>query len=233
MLSSLCELIGQVAYRLYSYPLGGWDELLKYFITMICSYSNRNKMKGLMMLVEFPIEVAKNKEFWLNQGNFNVVYTKLLQYFCLEDSKLNKLAYNGSISLMLLSKDLQRTDVSEIFLPKLLNFIIQHRKDEGLVSTLKRLLDLLMLDDGSIFRGKQRQVFWCMIQLAELEDSSDELRNKAVNIINELERNSVSAIEGVIKHLSQEEITRVVAVAINMMACIVDDPLWSNVYDDD
>ncbi|MCI86087.1 importin-5, partial [Trifolium medium] len=61
-----------------------------------------------------------------------------------------------------------------------------------------------------------------MIQVAEIEDASDELRYEAVNIVKELDTENVTAMEGVIKNLFREDMRRVVAVAINMMACIVD-----------
>ncbi|CAJ2640681.1 unnamed protein product [Trifolium pratense] len=229
----LCELIGQVAERLYLYSLGGWDELLQYFITCLSGESELNNKKGFIMLTEFPVDVAQNKEFWLNDGRFDLVCAKILESVYSDDNESKALGYNAAISLMLLSKDLQRTNVSEILLPMLLNIIDQHEEDAGLVSKLKRLVDLVTLDDGNILRGKHREVFWCMIQVAEIEDASDELRYEAVNIIRELDKENVTAMEGVIKNLSLADMRRVVEVAINMMACIVEDPLWFDVDNDD
>jgi hypothetical protein len=231
---SLCELIGQLADRLYyRCSLGGWDELLQYFISCISGESKSNKKKGLIMLTEFPVDVAQNKDFWLSHGRFDTVLGIILELVYSEDNEMKPLAYNAAISLMLLSKDLQRTDVCETLLPMLLNLINQHGENVGLVSKLKRLVNLVSLDDGNIFRGKHREVFWCMIRVAEKEDASDELRYEALNIIKELDAENVTAMESVIKNLSQEDMRRVVAVALNMMACIVDDPLWVDVDNDD
>ncbi|KAK2386407.1 importin-5 [Trifolium repens] len=185
------------------------------------------------MLTEFPVDVAQNKDFWLSHGRFDTVLGIILELVYSEDNEMKALAYNAAISLMLLSKDLQRTDVCETLLPMLLNLINQHGENVGLVSKLKRLVDLVSLDDGNIFRGKHREVFWCMIRVAEKEDASDELRYEALNIIKELDAENVTAMESVIKNLSQEDMRRVVAVALNMMACIVDDPLWVDVDNDD
>ncbi|WJX31050.1 hypothetical protein P8452_19527 [Trifolium repens] len=230
---SLCELIGQLADRLYGYSLGGWDELLQYFFSCVSGESKSNKKKGLIMLTELPVDVAQNKEFWLNHGSFDTVIGIILELVYSVDNELKALAYNAAISLMLLSKDLQRTDVCEMLLPVLLNLIDQHGENVGLVSKLKRLVDLVSLDDGNIFRGKHGEVFWCMIRVAEKEDASDELRYEALNIIKELDAEHLTAMEGVIKNLSQEDMRRVVAVSLNMMACIVDDPLWVDVDNDD
>ncbi|PNX60555.1 hypothetical protein L195_g051990, partial [Trifolium pratense] len=181
---SLCKLIGQVADGLYRrYPIGSWDELLHYFISMISSFSESNRNKGFLLLTEFPILVGRNKNFWLNRGGFDIAYTAVLQSFYTKGRKSEALAYYASISLLLLSKDLQRTDVSEILLPILLNIIGQHREDEGLVTKLKLLMDLVTMDDGSIFRVKLHQVFWSMIGVAEIEGASDELPYEAVKII--------------------------------------------------
>ncbi|WJX36971.1 hypothetical protein P8452_24796 [Trifolium repens] len=231
---SLCELISQLADRLYyRYSLSGWDELLQYFFSCISGNAELDKKKGLIMLTEFPVDVAQNKEFWLSHGRFDIVLGIIWELVYSEDNELKALAYNAAISLMLLSKDLQRTDVCETLLPMLLNLINQHGENVGLVSKLKRLVDLVSLDDGNIFRGKHREVFWCMIRVVEKEDASDELRYEALNIIKELDTEHLTAMEGVIKNLSQEDMRRVVAVALNMMACIVDDPLWVDVDNDD
>jgi hypothetical protein len=182
---------------------------------MISNFSESNINKGFLLLTEFPILVARNKNFWLNRGGFDIAYTAVLQSFYTKGKKSEALAYNASISLLLLSKDLQRTDVSEILLPILLNIIGQHREDEGLMTKLKRLMDLVTMDDGNIFRVKLRQVFWSMIGVAEIEGASDELPYEAVKIIKELEKKNVYGMEAVIKNFSSEETRRVVAVSFN------------------
>lgn len=72
----------------------------------------------------------------LNQGNFDLVFVSILEWIYM-DKELNGLVYNASISLMLLSKDLERTDVCDFLLPNVLNVIDEHREEEVLVNRVK------------------------------------------------------------------------------------------------
>lgn len=72
----------------------------------------------------------------LNQGNFDLVFVSILEWIYM-DKQLNGLVYNASISLMLLSKDLERTDVCDFLLPNVLNVIDEHREEEVLVNRVK------------------------------------------------------------------------------------------------
>ncbi|MCI55579.1 importin-5, partial [Trifolium medium] len=72
-----------------------------------------------------------------------------------------------------------------------------------------------------------------MIKVAEMEDASDELIFEAINFIKVLYMSkNVTAMEGVINNLSQEDTRRVVTIAMKMMGCIYDDILWFEVVDD-
>ncbi|MCI26148.1 importin-5, partial [Trifolium medium] len=62
-----------------------------------------------------------------------------------------------------------------------------------------------------------------MIRAAEVEGASEELRIITCSVIKELYE------ENVIKNLSCEEMKRVLVVAMNMLSCVVDDPLWYDV----
>lgn len=72
----------------------------------------------------------------LNQGNFDLVFVSILEWIYM-DKQLNGLVYNASISLMLLSKDLERTYVCDFLLPNVLNVIDEHREEEVLVNRVK------------------------------------------------------------------------------------------------
>ncbi|MCH84857.1 importin beta, partial [Trifolium medium] len=175
------------------------------------------------------MNVVQNREFWLNRGNFDLVFGNIVELIYSMDQELKNLAYNASMSLMLLSNDLQRTEICDFLLPILLNMIDQQGEEEVLVNRVKRLWDLATMDDGNIFKWKYGEVFWCMIPAAEVEDASEELRFAAVNVIMELDGLNLNAMESLIENLSCEEVRRVVAVAMNMLSCVVDDPLWYDV----
>ncbi|XP_058752345.1 uncharacterized protein LOC131625511 [Vicia villosa] len=241
---SLCESIGLLADRMYrtsvgvlagklsESTLGGWEELLEYCISCLSGDSggseSENK-KGLMLLSELPLDVAQNREFWLNRGSFELVFANILQSIYSTNEEVKGLAYNASISLMLFSKDLQRTDICDFLVPILLNIVDQHGEEEILLSRLKRLGDLVSLDDGNIFMRKHDVLFWCMIRVAEATDASEQLRSEAVYVIKELDTANVNVMECMIKTLSEYEVRRIFEVAMNMFSYVIDDPLWYDV----
>ncbi|CAJ2640673.1 unnamed protein product [Trifolium pratense] len=218
----LCQTIGLLADRLYRSSLV-WEELLQYACDCISADSQSNNKKGLTLFVEFPVNAFQNREFWLNQGNFDLVVLKNSEFIYSMDQDLKALAYDSSISLMLLSKNFQKTDLYDSLLLILLNIIDQHGDEQVLVNRVSRLCDLVSLDDGNFFKGKYGEVFWCMIRAAEVEGASEELRIKTCTVIKELYE------ENVIKNVSCEEMKRVLVVAMNMLSCVVDDPLWYDV----
>ncbi|CAL5203234.1 unnamed protein product [Lathyrus oleraceus] len=236
---SLCETVGLLADRLYRVgnlaanlnqsSLACWEELLEYSITSICGESESENKKGLILLAELPLDVALNKEFWLSRGNFELVFGNILEFIYSTDQEIKGLAYNASISLMLFSKDLQRTDICDFLVPVLLNIVDQHGEEEILMSRLKRLGDLVSLDDGSIFKSKHDVLFWCMIRIAEATDASEQLRSEAVYVIKELDTANVNVMECMIKIISEYEVRRIFAVAMNMFSYVIDDPLWYDV----
>jgi len=228
---SLCEMMGLFADRLYRFTYSSWVELLQYVCDCISGDTRSNNKKGLLLLTEFSALVVQNREFWLNQGNLDLVFSTIVNLINSMDQELKALAFNASLSLMLLSKDLQRTDVSDIVLPILLNIINQHGEEEILLNRIKRLWDLAKLDDGNIFKGKLGEVFWCMIRVAEVEDVSEELRYFAVSVIKDVSSANLNEKGSLIKNLSHEEVRRVVTVAMNMLSCVIDDPLWYDVDD--
>ncbi|WJX36975.1 hypothetical protein P8452_24799 [Trifolium repens] len=218
----LCKTIGLLADRLYRSSLG-WEELLQYTCDCISGDSKSNNKKGLMLFLESPVNVFQNIEFWLNQANFDLVVLKISEINYLMDQELRALVYDSSISLIILSRDFQRTDVYDSLLLILLNIIDQHGENEVLVYRISRLCDLISLDGENIFKGKYGEVFWCMIRAAEVEGASEEVRIVASTVLKELYEADV------IKNLSREEMKRVLVVAMNMLSCVVDDPLWYNV----
>ncbi|XP_050880054.1 uncharacterized protein LOC127083762 [Lathyrus oleraceus] len=215
----LCEAIGLLVDRLHQSALRGWEELLQYVYDCISGDSKLNNKKGLMLLTVSTV----NREFWLNQGNFDLVFSIVSELVFSMDQELKALAYNSSISLISSSKDIQTTKLSDSVFPILLNTIDQHGEEVVLMNRIHSLLDLVTPGDGTILRGKHGDVFWCMIRVAEIEDASEELGSVAVNVIKELYEASV------IKNLSHEELKRVLVVAMNMMSRVVDDPLWYDV----
>jgi len=227
---SLCEAIGLLADRFYRCSLGGWVEILEYVIACFSSEAQLENKKGLLLLTVLPVDVANERAFWLNQGNFDVVFGSILNW-TYADKELKGLAYNASISLMLLSQELKRTDVCDFLLLNLLSIIDEHGEEEVLVDRVKRLGDLVMLDEGNILVGAHREVFWCMIRVAEVEAASEEEMCEAIVVTKELDTVYVDAMESVIGNLSLEEVKRVFAVAMNMLSCVVDDPLWYDVDD--
>jgi len=227
---SLCEAIGLLADRFYRCSLGGWVEILEYVITCFSSEVQSENKKGLLLLTVLPVDVANERGFWLNQGNFDLVFGSILEW-SYRDMELKGLAYNASISLMLLSQELERIDVCDFLLPNLLSIIDEHEEEEVLVDRVKRLGDLVTLDEGNIFAGAHREVFWCMIRVAEVEAASEEEMCEAIVVIKELETVYVDAMESVVGNLSPEEVKRVFAVAMKMMSCVVDNPLWYDVDD--
>lgn len=234
MLPSLCEAVGLLADRCFQSPLGGWEELLDYVcVECLSGESKLNHMKGLMLLTELPVTVVQNREFWLNEGNFDLVFTHLLNFNFSMDDELKALAYNASISLMIFSKDLQRTQVSDTLLPILLSFIDEQGEEQVLVNSVNRLSDLASVDDGNIFLGKHYEVFWCMIRVAEKEDASKDLRSAAINLIKELDAANANAIETMIENLSSEELKRTLEVSMIMMTYVVEHDLWYEVDNKD
>ncbi|XP_039687991.1 uncharacterized protein [Medicago truncatula] len=228
---SLCEMMGLFADRLYRFTYSSWVELLQYVCDCISGDVRSNKKKGLLLLTEFSALVVQNREFWLNQGNLDLVFSNISNLINSMDQELKALAFTASLSLMLLSKDLQRTDVYDILLPILLNIINQHGEEEILGNRIKRLWDLAKLDDGNIFKGKLGEVFWCMIRVTEVEDVSEELKFYAVCVIKDVGSANLKEMGSLIKNLSHEEVRRVVTVAVNMLSCVIDDPLWYDVDD--
>ncbi|XP_024634685.2 importin subunit beta-3 [Medicago truncatula] len=228
----LCETIGLCAARVYQYPyLGGWIKLLQYVCDCF-SGGNVRLMKGLIMLAEFPEEVVENREFWLDQGNFDAVYSDLLKFAYSQKEDLQELTFNASLTVMKMSKDLERTEVCDSLLPILLGFIdLQDGEDKDLPDMLKQLENLVTLDIETIFYGKEGDVFWCMIRVAEMEDASEELRSAAVTVIKELDEANSDGMESVVKKFSPEEVKRVFSVIIDMMSHVVDDPVWYDVDD--
>jgi len=223
LLRSLCEMIGLFTERLYISSLGGWEELLEYVCDCITGDEKLENKKGLTMLMEFPVNVFQDREFWLNQGNLYRIVLSISEFVHLMEQELKALAYDSSISLILLSNDFLKNEVSDSLLRNLLNIIDQHGEEEVLGNRINRLWELVKLDDGNIFMGKHGEVFRCMIRVAEVEDVSEELRIAAFNVIKDLYDGNV------IYDLSREELKRVLAVTVNMLSCIVDDPLWYDV----
>ncbi|XP_058752324.1 uncharacterized protein LOC131625486 [Vicia villosa] len=229
----LCEMIGIFADRLYQLTLGDWEELLQYACDCISGDAGSNNKKGLRLLTELSENVFLNREFWLNEGRFDLVFSNILEFVYSEDRELKALAYNASMSLMLLSKGLRRTKICDILLPILLNIIDQHGEEEIVVDRVKRLGDLVAQEDGLIFRGKHGEVFWCMIRVAEIKNVSEELVVAAVNVLKELGVNDGKVIGSVIRNLSREEVRRVLSVSLNFLSCVDDDPLWYDVDNKD
>ncbi|CAK8566679.1 unnamed protein product [Lathyrus sativus] len=226
---SLCESIGLLADKLYRTSLGGWEELLEYSVTCLSGESESENKKGLMLLAELPLDVALDREFWLSRGNFDLVFASIFQSIYSTDEVIKGLAYNASISLMLFSKELQRTDICEFLVPVLLNIVDQHGEEEILLSRLKRLGDLISLDDGNIFKMKHDVLFWCMIRVAEATDASEQLRSEAIYVIKELDTANVNVMEHMIKIFSEYEVRRIFTVVMNMFSYVIDDPLWYDV----
>jgi len=235
----LCETIGLAAARVYQYSyLGGWIELLQY-VCVCLRLSGRNvtlmklnQMKGLIMLAELPEEVVENREFWLDQGNFDAVFSDLLKFANSQKEDLQELTFNASLMVMKMSKDLERTEVCDSLLTLLLGFIdLQGAEDEDLLDMVKQLENLVTLDIGTIFYGKEGDVFWCMIRVAEMKDVSEELRSAAVTVIKELDEANSDGMESVVKKFSHEEVERLFSVIMDMMSCVVDDPVWYDVDD--
>lgn len=228
----LCETIGLCAARVYQYPyLGGWIKLLQYVCDCF-SGGNVRLMKGLIMLAELPEEVVENREFWLDQGNFDAVFSDLLKFAYSQKEDLQELTFNASLTVMKMSKDLEKTEVCDSLLPILLGFIdLQDGEDEDFPDMLKQLENLVTLDIETLFDGKEGDVFWCMIRVAEMEDASEELRSAAVTVIKELDEANSDGMESVVKKFSPEEVKRVFSVIIAMMSHVVDDPVWYDVDD--
>ncbi|KAL5076923.1 hypothetical protein RYX36_015907 [Vicia faba] len=229
----LCEMIGIFADRLHQFTLSSWEELLQYACDCISGDTESNNKKGLMLLTKVSANVFLNREFWLNQGRFDLVFSNILTLVYSEDRELKTLAYNAATSLMILSKGLQRTEICDVLLPILLNIIDQHGEEEIVEDRVKRLGDLVTLVDNYIFRGKHREVFWCMLRVAEIENVSEELVFAAVNVIKELDKNDGKVMVSVIRNLSHEEVKRVLAIALNFLSCVDDDPLWYDVDNKD
>jgi hypothetical protein len=99
---SLCETIGLLADRLFQFTL------LQYVCDCISGDAELDKKKGLLLLTELSVNVVQNREFWLNHGNFDLVFGNILELVYSMDQELKNLAYNASMSLMLLSKDLHK-----------------------------------------------------------------------------------------------------------------------------
>lgn len=229
----LCEMIGILADRLHQFSLGSWEELLQYACDCISGDAESNNKKGLMLLTELSAKVFLNRDFWLNQGKFDLVFSNILKFIYSMDWELKTLAYNASMSLMLLSEGVRRTEICDILLPILLNIIDQHVEEDILEDRVRRLGDLVTVEDGYIFKGKHGELFWCMIRVAEVENVSQELMLVAVNVLKELDAKDGKVMVSVIRNLSHEEVRRVLAVAVNFLSCVDDDPLWYDVDNKD
>ncbi|XP_058748080.1 uncharacterized protein LOC131620907 [Vicia villosa] len=226
---SLCEMIGILADRLHQFSLGSWEELLQYACDCISGKAESNIKKGLLLLTELSENAFLNREFWLNQGRFDLVFSNILELIYSMDRELKKLAYNAALSLMVLSKGLLRTEICDVLLPILLNIIDEHGEEEILEDRVKRLKDLVTQEDGYIFEGKHGEVFWCMIRVAEIENVSEELVLVAVSILKELDAADQKEMVNMIGNLSHEDVRRVLAVSLSLLSCVDDDdddPLW-------
>jgi hypothetical protein len=106
-----------------------------------------------------------------------------------------------------------------------LNIIDKNIDEKFLLSGLKNLGDLIDLDDESIYRGNHpRSIFSNMIgvaEVAQVDCRSDKLRFKAVNVIKlYVENQNASAMKSVLRMLFEQDIRRVIMVALNTMTCL-------------
>ncbi|GAU22438.1 hypothetical protein TSUD_123260 [Trifolium subterraneum] len=235
ILRPLCETIGLVAARIYHFPLGGWLELLQYVCDCFSRNTKLNHMKALIMLAELPEDVAENREFWLGYGYYDVLFSNLLKFVNSPDQEWRELTFNASLIVIKMSRNLARAEVCDSLLPVLLRLIeLQYGGDDDLLDVdlsdmVKRLGDLVTLDIKEIFNGKESDVFWLLLRVAEREDVSDEIKCAVVTVIKELDEANSDAMESVIKKIRKKEIRRVISVAMDMMSCVVDDPVWYDV----
>ncbi|XP_061340360.1 uncharacterized protein LOC133286875 [Gastrolobium bilobum] len=225
LLPPLCKTIGNVASRVYEYPLGGWKELLEYVCSCVSGDSNLNHRKGLMLLAELPFDASGNREFWEN-GNYGTLTARVSMLVNSTDEEFQGLKFDASFALMGMSINLGRTEVCDSLLPITLEFIDRHVEEKTVVDRLRRLADLVCLDEGEIFKGKEGDVFQGMLRLAEAEGASEELRCAAVLVLKELDEENMDAMENVMKNLPLVEVKRVLALCMEMLTCVQDDPLW-------
>ncbi|XP_061340358.1 importin subunit beta-3-like [Gastrolobium bilobum] len=225
----LCETIGDVVYRVYEYPLGGWEELLGYACSCVSGDSKLNSRKGLVLITEFPLEVADSREFW-EQGKYISLVTNVLNYSDSTDQKLQELKFDASLVLIGLSLNLWRTKVGASLLPIILEFIDQHAKEKTVVGRVRNLAELISLDiDGELFEGKEGDVFSGMLRLLEMKGASEELRCAAIHVLKELDEVNTNVMESLIKNLSPVKVKRFLSLSMDMLLCVKDDPLWYEV----
>jgi hypothetical protein len=200
-----------------------------------------NHMKALIMLAELP-EVVINSEFWLDYGNYNVLFWYVLKFVDSPDQELRELTFNAFLIVIKMSRYLQRTKVCGPLWTVLLRLIDLRYGGEDdlldldLLDMVKRLGDLVKhlgnlvtLDVEEIFNGKEGDVFWCMLRVAQRKYASDELKCAAVVVIKELAEANSDAMESVIKKFCNKEMRRVISVVMDMMSCVDDDPVWYDI----
>ncbi|CAJ2640671.1 unnamed protein product [Trifolium pratense] len=193
------------------------------------------------MLAKLPEEVVENREFWLGYGYYDVLFKNLLNFVNSLDQELRELTFNASLVVIKMSRGLERTDACDSLLRKLRELTfnaslidLQYGGEDDLLDVdllhmVKCLGDLVRLHIEETFNGKEGDVFWCMLRIVERKDASDELKCAAVIVIKELDETNSDAMESVIKKIGNEEMRRVISVAMDMMSCVVDDPVWYDI----
>lgn len=205
-------------------------EFLEYVCSCFSSDARPSYMKGLLLSGELPVEaVDEHKEFWLEQKNYALLFANALKLIDLPDPKLQALIFEPSLMLMGMSNNLGMKEVTDCLLPILLHYIDQHSEEGVVVNRVKRLADLVSLDVGELFKGKEGHVFRCMLRLAELKGRRENLRLAAVNVLKELDEAYMDPVQNLIKSLSPEDVRRVFSVSMAMMSRVVGVRLWYEV----
>lgn len=231
LLPPLCELIGLLASSLYRHSVS-WIELLEYICGSFSDISKLANKKALLMLAEIPMQMVQNNDFWLNNDNFDVICQGIFKCFYSEGKELQNLTFKGCLKVMKMSIYLERTEICNSFLYISLCLIkCQHeqKEDKDLLDMVKGLLDLARLHIENFSNDNVSDLFWYMFGVVEISNS--DLRCAAVTVIKEFDQACGDGMKSVIQKLSQEkeQVKRVITVAMSMMSCIVEDPVWYDI----
>ncbi|XP_019439512.1 PREDICTED: ran-binding protein 6-like [Lupinus angustifolius] len=231
LLPLMSETVANLASRIYAYPLGGWLELLQYIVSCISlnSYDDDSVLmqrKGLMLLADLSSSNVQNGDFWKN--HYRDLYENLLARFVVENpnENLQALTFNALHTMMGMAQSLGESEIGSAIFSMLLDCIGHHSNEDIVLKRVQDLGNFFPKDVVGVMNGKEERVFQVMLQIAENEVASEELRYAAVNALQELDGAKVGLMKKLIKELSYDDAQRVLKVSLYFLLGIEDDPLW-------
>ncbi|KAE9594419.1 hypothetical protein Lalb_Chr18g0053601 [Lupinus albus] len=225
LLPLLSTTIADLAHRIYAFPCGGWLELLEYIVSCVRLNSNDDhdhdsvlkQRKGLMLLADLPGNVAEHCEFWKN--NYTYLCQNLVVRIVDENARgdLKALVFFSLSTMLEIAQPLGEYKIGRLILSILLEKIDRHSDEEIVVTRFHFLRNFVSLDVDLVLSGKEGNIFYAMLRVADKNGASKELRCAAVEVIKGLGESRLSIMDKLMKKLSDVDAQRVIKVSMDMM----------------